>query len=54
MKTKHGGKRENAGRKSIYPLSFGQTKTVSFKVPEFKILELRAFVLKKLKEWRIK
>ena len=43
-----GGKRKNAGRKSVFN---EPTKTVSFRCPLSKIDELKLYVAAKLSEW---
>ncbi len=43
-----GGKRKNAGRKSLFS---EPTKTVSFRCPFSKIEELKLYVTTKLAEW---
>ena len=43
-----GGKRNNAGRKSVFS---EPTKTVSFRCPLSKIDELKLYVTAKLSEW---
>ena len=46
MKSKHGGKRHNSGAK----LKYGEpTKTVTFRIPESKILEVKKIVAEYLK-----
>lgn len=47
-KSKRGGKRKNAGRKSVFN---EQTKTVSFRCPLSKNEELKLYVTDKLSEW---
>ena len=47
-KKRQGGKRKNAGRKSVFN---EPTKTVSFRCPLSKIYELKLYVTAKLSEW---
>jgi len=51
MENKHGGKRQNAGRKSQYK---EETKTVAFRCPLSKVDELKFIVKSKLSEWSVK
>jgi len=51
MKTKHGGKRKNAGSKPKYA---EPTKTISFRMPISKIEEIKLLITQKLSEWRLK
>lgn len=51
MKNKHGGKRENAGRKQIYG---EETKHFQCRVPMSRFKELKIYVKKKLNEWKVK
>lgn len=48
IKKKQGGRRKNAGRKSVFN---EKTKTVSFRCPLSKIEELKLYVTAKLSEW---
>ena len=48
LKKKSGGKRKNAGRKSVFA---EPTKTVSLRCPLSKIEELKLYVNAKLSEW---
>lgn len=47
---KQGGKRKNAGRKSVFN---EPTKTVSFRCPISKTEELKEYVNTKLSEWAV-